>query len=82
MGEISAFDGGRGYLERIAQVNPKLNAVVVPDDGVLGEARASDSAREAPLDLLHGVPVTIKDWIDVRSALDHRENGATRLRGV
>ena len=32
-------------------VNPKLNAVVVPDDGVLGEARTADSAREAPLDL-------------------------------
>jgi amidase len=67
-GEISAVDVVEAHLGRIAQVNPKLNAVVVLDaDGALASARAADSerARGAPLGPLHGVPVTIKDWIDV-----------------
>ena len=67
-GEISAVEVVAAHLERIAEVNPKLNAVVALDaDGALAAARDADSlrARGAPLGPLHGVPVTIKDWIDV-----------------
>ena len=67
-GQISAVEVVEAHLERIAQVNPRLNAVVVLDaDGALAAARTADSQRAtgAPLGPLHGVPVTIKDWIDV-----------------
>ncbi len=56
------------HLGRIAEVNPKLNAVVALDaDSALSAAADADSlrARGGPIGPLHGVPVTIKDWIDV-----------------
>ena len=67
-GEISAVDVVESHLERIAEVNPKLNAVVALDsDAALTAARNADRLRDsgAQLGRLHGVPVTIKDWIDV-----------------
>lgn len=54
-------------LERIAEVNPKINAVVqVAGERALLEAKAADAAVAAgkPLGLLHGVPMTIKDSFD------------------
>ena len=57
-----------GYLERVTQFNPKLNALIVMD-----EERARQRAREADAALakgetwgpLHGVPMTIKESYDV-----------------
>ncbi|MEM8645768.1 MAG: amidase [Pseudomonadota bacterium] len=51
------------HLERIDEVNPKLNAVVcLAAEGALEEARAAD-ARSAE-GALHGVPITLKDSFD------------------
>lgn len=65
--EISAQGALTSCLERIAVVNPKLNAVTV-DLSVAARqaARAADEAvaRGDPLGPLHGVPVTIKENVD------------------
>jgi amidase len=66
-GELSARAVTVAHLERIEQVNPHLNAVVQ-----LVAARALDAAEAADAALergervgpLHGVPFTIKDWIE------------------
>ncbi len=55
------------YLERIARLNPQLNAVLAVDaDGARAAAEASDGRRRAgiPLGPLDGVPVLIKDNIE------------------
>jgi len=65
-GELSAEGLMRATLERIAQVNGALNAVVSLRDAeeVLAEARAAD---EGPArGVLHGLPLAIKDLADAR----------------
>src|SRR5690242_9042917 len=67
-GEVSATEVVQAHLERIEAVNPQLNAVVaVLADEALSAAGAADRARTAGADLgpLHGVPVTVKENIDV-----------------
>lgn len=54
-------------IERIAAVNPAINAVVQRrDDAALADARAADRALTdgRPAGPLHGVPITIKDSFD------------------
>lgn len=56
------------HLARIAAVNPLLNAVVQLDaDAALAAARRADAdlARGVVRGPLHGVPFTVKDWLDV-----------------
>ena len=56
------------HLERVAEVQPKLNAFVHLDaDGALKQARAAETAvmRGDGVGPLHGVPLTIKSCIDV-----------------
>ena len=79
---LSANDLSRGYrdgvfspvevlsaiLDRTAQINPTLNAIVtLDDDGALAAARASEQRWQtnAPLGALDGVPLTVKDNIHV-----------------
>jgi amidase len=52
-------------LERIAEVNPKVNAIVSLRDAeaLMAEARAAD--RSEPVGPLHGLPMAIKDLADV-----------------
>src|SRR5208282_4365580 len=55
------------HLRRIEQVNSRINAVVQLDsEGAMRSAIAADEslARGAQLRLLHGVPFTVKDWIE------------------
>lgn len=55
------------YLDRIANLNPSLNAVVSLDvDGARRAADASDAAvaRNEVLGPLHGIPMTVKDTFD------------------
>ena len=56
------------YLERVDQHNPKLNAVVTLDaEGARKRADEADAAlaRGESLGPLHGVPMTVKDTIEV-----------------
>jgi amidase len=65
--KISSEELVRIHLERIAEVNPKINAIFKLNDKALQEAKNADAelARGQIKGPLHGVPVSIKDWIDV-----------------
>jgi amidase len=53
------------YLHRIAQLNPRLHAVITVSHTALADARAADRARLAGSHLpLLGIPVIVKDNID------------------
>ena len=63
-GEVLAVDVVEAHLERIADVNRTLNAVVqIDSERALNFAKAADRARAdgAALGPLHGVPFTAKD---------------------
>lgn len=63
-GEFSAREVVEAHITRIAAVNPRLNALVVPlFDEVRSTATAADLAhgRGESLGPLHGVPVTVKE---------------------
>lgn len=66
-GDLSPLDLVQAHLDRIDEVNDRLNAVVVPAPDALERAREAERAVAAgePLGPLHGVPYTIKDSIDV-----------------
>jgi len=62
--ELSSRELLDGYLARVEQLNPRLNAVVTLDpDGARRVADAADAAlvRGEDVGPLHGVPMTIKD---------------------
>ena len=66
--EVSARESTQGVLARIAEVNPRINALpFVMAKAALAAADAADAAqaRGDALGPLHGVPVTIKINIDV-----------------
>ena len=66
-GEISSEAVVRACLERIEEVNPHLNAVVLlRAEAALAEARKADQAlaRGKLKGALHGVPMTLKDSLD------------------
>jgi amidase len=65
--KISSEELVQIHLNRITEVNPKINAVFKLNDEALQSARDADAevARGNSLGALHGVPVSIKDWIDV-----------------
>src|SRR5687767_2217753 len=65
--EISSRELLELYLDRIARLDPKLNAVVTLDaEGARARCAAADDAlaRGGVLGALHGLPVTIKDAIE------------------
>jgi fatty acid amide hydrolase len=68
-GAVSATEAVDAYIGRIEQVNPRINAVVVP---LFAEAREAATAADVALARgeqpgpLHGLPVTIKECLDVR----------------
>jgi fatty acid amide hydrolase len=67
-GEISAWQVCEAYLARIAEVNPRINAVAIPlYEQALAAARDADArqARGESLGPLHGVPVTVKECFHV-----------------
>lgn len=66
---ISSREATASCLERIAAVNPKINAVVeVLADEALAAADLADRVVTAggPLGRLHGVPITVKVNVDMR----------------
>ncbi|MFI7613003.1 amidase [Nonomuraea terrae] len=61
--EVSAVEVLQAHLDRIEQVNPRVNAVVtLVAEQALGAAKAADAAE--PAGPLHGVPVAHKDLVD------------------
>jgi amidase len=67
--KISSREATRAVLDRIAEVNPKINALaIVLEEEALVAAVAADAATKAGVDLgpLHGVPVTTKLNADQR----------------
>ena len=71
-GEVSAVELVGAHLERIAEVNPQLNAVVtLCAERARREAAAADAAvaRGDQLGPLHGVPFTLKDSHDTEGVV-------------
>jgi Asp-tRNA(Asn)/Glu-tRNA(Gln) amidotransferase A subunit family amidase len=71
VGEVSPVEVTAAVLDRIARVNPKINAyVTVAAESALAQARQAESAvtRGEPLGPLHGVPISFKDLTDTRAA--------------
>ena len=70
--EISAAEVVQAHLDRIAEVNPSLNAVVhLCADRALQEAADADAAlaRGDNTGPLHGVPMTLKDSLDTEGVV-------------
>jgi amidase len=66
--EVSSREVVQAHLDRIDAVNPKLNAIVRRlDESALAAADAADTAvaSGAGLGALHGVPITVKENIDL-----------------
>jgi amidase len=67
-GEITSEELVRAHLDRIAEINPSLNAAVEVLEGpALAASREADGryAKRAPLSPLDGVPFSVKDSIEV-----------------
>ena len=65
--ELCSEEVVESHLQRIETVNPRLNAVVqLAGEQAMEDARAADAAltQGQHIGALHGVPFTVKDWID------------------
>jgi fatty acid amide hydrolase len=70
-GEISSSEAVEQFIARIEEVNPRLNALVVPFfKRARAEAAEADRKRQRgeSLGALHGVPITIKEQFQVEGA--------------
>lgn len=68
-GDITSLALTETLLDRIASLNPKLNAyITVTQDLALQQAKAADRDLAAGRDLgpLHGIPVSVKDLFDTK----------------
>jgi amidase len=82
-GRVSSREATRAVLERLAAVNPVLNAVTVllADEALAAADRADVAVRRGEgLGLLHGVPVTIKENVDQAGAAT--TNGVPAFKDV
>ena len=72
--ELSPVEVMKAHLDRVAEVNPKVNAIVTMADGALDAAKKAEAAvkSDARLGPLHGVPFTVKDGIDTAGVLTQR----------
>ncbi|QIO32302.1 amidase [Bradyrhizobium sp. 1(2017)] len=79
--ELSPVEVMQAHLDRIAAVNPRLNAIVTLADGAMEGAKRAEAAvmSGAQLGPLHGVPFTVKDGIDTAGVLTQR--GSPIFRG-
>jgi aspartyl-tRNA(Asn)/glutamyl-tRNA(Gln) amidotransferase subunit A len=72
--ELSPIEVMRAHLSRIAEVNPKMNAIVALADGAMEAAKKAEAAVMSGEQVgpLHGVPFTAKDAIDAAGVLTQR----------
>src|SRR6201991_4114862 len=72
--ELSPVEVMQAHLDRIKEVNPKVNAIVTLADGSLEAAKKAEAAVRSGEQLgpLHGVPFTVKDSIDTAGVLSQR----------
>jgi amidase len=80
--EVSSEEVIEAYLQRIAAVNPRINAVVqVAADAARAQAREADAAlaRGEIKGPLHGVPMTVKDAWDTAGLVS---TGGTKGRAA
>ncbi|MCJ2078467.1 amidase [Methylobacterium sp. E-016] len=72
--QVSPVEVVQAHLDRIAAVDPKVNAIVTLAEGALAAAREAEEAVMAGKELrpLHGVPFTVKDSIDTAGVLTQR----------
>ena len=64
---LSPVEALQAVTERVARLNPKINAFAVMNPGALAAAGESEArwAAGRPIGSLDGVPVTVKDLVDV-----------------
>jgi len=70
--QVSSREVIEEHLQRIEAVNPKLNAVaqLVAEDAMRQAADADEAlARGELLGPLHGIPFTVKDWIETAGVI-------------
>src|ERR1700722_5314701 len=67
---LSATALTQHYLDRIAEVNPALHAVIAVLPDALEQAAASDAAWQSgrPRGALEGIPILVKDNVQVAGA--------------
>ena len=77
-GEVSSVELVEAAAERIAAVEPKVNAIpILCLDRALDQARAADATRRAGQDtVLSGIPIVVKDNNDVAGV---RNTGGTPI---
>ncbi|MFF8618569.1 amidase family protein [Streptomyces sp. NPDC015350] len=66
--DVSSIELLDHFLAGVERLDPKVNAIVARDEeGARAAALAADRAvsRGEPLGRLHGVPVTVKDSLEV-----------------
>ncbi|HEV2579808.1 MAG TPA: amidase [Ktedonobacteraceae bacterium] len=81
-GQVSATELLEQHLQRIERYNPRINAIVIPNyEQARQRAAEADAARARGelLGPLHGLPLTIKDCIEVAglrttAGVTHRAN--------
>ena len=71
---LSPVEVAQAHLDRIDEVNPKLNALIAFPEGVKERAREAESAamRGEFWGPLHGVPFTVKDCVDTAGVVTTR----------
>src|SRR6201991_3783120 len=72
--ELSPVEVVEAHLDRIAAVNPKVNAIVTLAEGARSAAKRAETAIMSgeKVGPLHGVPFTVKDSIDTEGVLTQR----------
>ena len=72
--EVSPVEVVQAHLGRIADVDPKINAIVTIASDAIESARRAETAifQGEELGPLHGVPFTVKDSIDTANVLTQR----------
>ena len=81
--EVSPVEVADAVLNRIARIEPKLNAfATLTYDAAMAAAREAETAltQGEPLGPLHGIPVTIKDLIETAGV--PTERGSVALKGT